>query len=276
MLYYTVLYCAVLCCTGRCGATPRGRDAAQSCIFWEAQNPEAQMSTIRESLIRYDPPLQAAAAKEKQRKAKVAQPGATGSKGTLQTEDILNSILPPRTFEQDNEQWVQFVSSTPATRLDVLNLQEKLDQQLKVRQAREMGLCPIREDIYSQCFDEVIRQVTVNTAERGVLLTRVRDEMRMTIAAYQTLYESAVAFGVRKTLLTEQGKEEMKARIEELESENERLKRQLAEHKARLDAAERTEAERRALDEKRHAEEVVFLKKQVVQLKSQLENILSV
>lgn len=53
----------------------------------------------------------------------------------------------------------------------------------------------------------------------------------------------------------------MKAKIEELESENERLKRQLAEHKARLDAAERTEAERRALDEKRHAEEVVFLKK---------------
>lgn len=233
-------------------------------------------STLRESLVRYDPPMQATAAKEKQKKAKASQATNQGTKGTLQTEDILNSILPPRTFEQDGEQWVQFVSSTPATRLDVLNLQEKLDQQLKVRQAREMGLCPIREDIYSQCFDELIRHVAINCAERGVLLTRVRDELRMTIAAYQTLYESAVSFGIRKTLLAEQGKAEMKAKIEELESENERLKRQLAEHKARLDAAERTEAERRALDEKRHAEEVVFLKKQVVQLKSQLENILSV
>ena len=38
-------------------------------------------------------------------------------------------------------------------------------------------------------------QVTINCAERGLLLLRVRDEMRMTIMAYQTLYESSVAFG---------------------------------------------------------------------------------
>ena len=30
-------------------------------------------------------------------------------------------------------------------------------------------------------------QVTINCAERGLLLLRVRDEIRMTIAAYQTL-----------------------------------------------------------------------------------------
>lgn len=30
-----------------------------------------------------------------------------------------------------------------------------------------------------QCFDELIRQVTVNCAERGLLILRVRDEMRM-------------------------------------------------------------------------------------------------
>lgn len=46
--------------------------------------------------------------------------------------------------------------------------------------------------------DELIRQVTVNCAERGLLLLRVRDEIRMTIAAYQTLYESSIAFGMRK------------------------------------------------------------------------------
>ena len=43
--------------------------------------------------------------------------------------------------------------------------------------------------LYSQCFDEVIRQVTIECPERGLLLLRVRDEIRMTIAAYQTLYE---------------------------------------------------------------------------------------
>jgi hypothetical protein len=52
-------------------------------------------------------------------------------------------------------------------------------------QARETGICPVREELYAQCFDEIIREVTINCAERGLLLLRVRDEMRMTIAAYQ-------------------------------------------------------------------------------------------
>ena len=54
--------------------------------------------------------------------------------------------------------------------------------------------------------DEVIRQVTINCAERGLLLLRVRDEIRMTIDAYQTLYESSIAFGMRKALMSEQKK----------------------------------------------------------------------
>ena len=48
----------------------------------------------------------------------------------------------------------------------------------------------MREELYAQCLDEMIRQVTINCAERGLLLLRIRDEMRMTIQAYQTLYES--------------------------------------------------------------------------------------
>ena len=52
------------------------------------------------------------------------------------------------------------------------------------RQARESGICPGREELFSQCFDEIIRQVTLNLPERGLLLLRVRDEIMMTIAAY--------------------------------------------------------------------------------------------
>merc|ERR1712205_265711 len=127
-----------------------------------------------------------------------ALPPVNDSKAPTQTEDILNSILPPREWTEDGQLWVQYVSSTPATRLDVINLQEELDRKLQQRQARETGICPVREELYSQTFDELIRQVTINCAERGLLLLRVRDEIRMTIAAYQTLYESSVAFGMRK------------------------------------------------------------------------------
>ena len=52
----------------------------------------------------------------------------------------------------------------------------ELDKKIQSRQARETGICPIREELYSQCFDELIRQITINCAERGFLLVRVRDE----------------------------------------------------------------------------------------------------
>lgn len=108
------------------------------------------------------------------------------------------------------------MSPTPATRIDVINLQDELDKKLQERQARETGICPIREELYSQAFDELIREVTINCAERGFLLVRVRDEIKMTVQAYQTLYESSIAYGMRKALQSEQRKAEMLIKINQL------------------------------------------------------------
>jgi len=60
-----------------------------------------------------------------------------------------------------------------------------------------------------------------------VYLHRVRDEIRMTIAAYQTLYESSIAFGMRKALMAEQGKVDLEHRIEQLEGEKRELEQQV-------------------------------------------------
>ncbi|KAJ3019444.1 Axonemal dynein light intermediate polypeptide 1 [Thoreauomyces humboldtii] len=192
-----------------------------------------------------------------------------------QTEDILNSILPPREWDETGQLWVQKVSSTPATRLDVINLQEQLDHMLQKRQARETGIDPVRRELYSQCFDELIRQVTISCQERGLLLLRVRDEIRMSIAAYQTLYESSVAFGMRKALQAEQGKSDMETRVRDLEDDKRGLEQGVLELKAKCEAIEKRESERRAMEERKHAEEIAFLKKTNVQLKTQLEGILS-
>lgn len=196
------------------------------------------------------------------------------SSTALQTEDLLNSILPPREWSDGGGAWVQKVSSTPATRLDVVNLQELMDQRLQARQARETGICPVRRELYDQCFDEIIRHVTINCAERGLLLLRVRDESRMTISAYQTLYESSIAFGMRKALESEQGKSDMENKITSLEDEKKELERQVQELKAKIEFVEKRENERRGHEEKKHAEEVAFLKRTNVQLKTQLESIL--
>jgi dynein light intermediate chain, axonemal len=55
--------------------------------------------------------------------------------------------------------------------------------------------------------------VTINCAERGLLLVRIRDEINMTLAAYQTLYESSVAFGMRKALSAEHSNMELELKV---------------------------------------------------------------
>ena len=49
----------------------------------------------------------------------------------------------------------------------------------------------------------------------------------MTIAAYQTLYESSIAFGMRKALMAEQGKVDLQQQIEKLETERRELEHQV-------------------------------------------------
>ena len=63
----------------------------------------------------------------------------------------------------------------------------------------------------------------------------MRDEIRMTIAAYQTLYESSIAFGMRKALMAEQGKVDLQQQIEQLEGENRDLEHQVMSHFYPLD-----------------------------------------
>ena len=42
---------------------------------------------------------------------------------------------------------------------------------------------------------------------------RVRDELKMTIAAYQTLYLSSINFGIKKQLESEEGMKEIEAEV---------------------------------------------------------------
>ena len=84
---------------------------------------------------------------------------------------------------------MQYVSHKPSERDEVATLNKELDKRLTERQARDNGICPVREELFSQVLDEIIRQVSIDSAERGLLLHRVKDEMKMTIASYQTLYQ---------------------------------------------------------------------------------------
>jgi dynein light intermediate chain len=91
-----------------------------------------------------------------------------------------------------------------------VRLKSALEQALEHRQSRTEGICQIREELFSQAFNEIIREVTINCPERGLLLMRIRDEHILTLASYQTLYQSAIHFGMRKLLEAEEGMDELK------------------------------------------------------------------
>jgi len=124
--------------------------------------------------------------------------------------------------------------------------------------------------------DELIRQITINCAERGLLLLRVRDELRMTVAAYQGLYESSVAYGMRKALRSEQLKAELNKRTKEVEMQKLDLTRRVEELKKFCEDTENGFKENQAALEKKNAEELQSLKKMNAGLKNELEEYLTV
>ena len=75
------------------------------------------------------------------------------------------------------------------------------------------------KELYEAGLTVMMRLVFLLAAEeRGLLLLRIRDEIKMTITAYQTLYQSSVTFAMRKQLQAEHGKADLEKRIAELEA----------------------------------------------------------
>lgn len=249
------------------------------------------MNTSVNSLVKYDnasPIIRNADRKESKIRA---IPAVTGSGGPLPTspahktaadinksrqiEEILNKILPPREWTHSGQNWKQCVSSATVTRLDVTELEKQLDTRLEQRQSRDKGICLIRRELFTECFDELIRQVTIDCAERGLLLLKIRDEIKMTLAAYQTLYDSSVAFGMRKSLEAEEGRSQEESGVMDIEEKLQRLEKMLVDEKRTGEENTKRDAERRKLEELKHQDELQFLKKTNQQLKQQLEGIRS-
>uniref|UniRef100_A0A7S1I712 Inner dynein arm light chain, axonemal n=1 Tax=Eutreptiella gymnastica TaxID=73025 RepID=A0A7S1I712_9EUGL len=227
-------------------------------------------------LLKYDPPMLVHEAVKKGKKVVRSEQNSKQHLSPLEnkpvitaTADILNAILPPR----EAGEWIQFVSNEPATRFDVRNLQDQFEQKLVASKARKTGICPVRMEIYSQCFDEIIRQVAVDSAERGLLLLRARDEVRMSTAAYTTLYETSVDFGRKKAVESEKGKQEIIDKINLLTWEKEDLEKQVMRLQAKLKAMEKNVMEQQQADEKKHKEELTFLQRTNHRLKQQEETI---
>ena len=102
-------------------------------------------SRENESLVKYDTPILVSTSAKKDNSS---LPSVKVGPSQQRTEDYLNSILPPLEFTENGKLWVRYVSPTPATKVEVLNLKEMLDKRLDKDQARDVGICPIRENLF--------------------------------------------------------------------------------------------------------------------------------
>ena len=168
-------------------------------------------------------------------------------------------MLPPREWVEQGKHYIQQVSHEVATRIDVARLREMLDQKLQERQARETGLCPVRKELFNQCFDELIRQVTLNQPERGLLLLRVRNDITKTREAYMTLYNSAITFAMRKQQLAEHGKADLEKEIKSQEDEKKRQQNTIIQLETRIASHKMRSEERKITDLAKREEEMKFL-----------------
>eukprot|EP01012_Entosiphon_sulcatum_P059492 TRINITY_DN83923_c0_g1_i1.p1 TRINITY_DN83923_c0_g1~~TRINITY_DN83923_c0_g1_i1.p1 ORF type:complete len:261 (+),score=48.25 TRINITY_DN83923_c0_g1_i1:46-828(+) len=190
-----------------------------------------------------------------------------------QAQEIINRFIPPREWqEEDGTLWVQTASNRPATRLEVVQLAEKLQRLLIEQGAKPTGQCPIRRRLYDECFDELTRQVTAECPERGLLLLRMRDERRQTLQAYASLFESRVGYAFRFTLKGEQEIFANQRKIEQVKAYKQQLQKQVDDCQRKIELTVKQSEDKFKEDEKRYVEELNVLKKENLAKKTQLEN----
>lgn len=224
-----------------------------------------------DSLLKYDSPViveNLASTKKKKLIPKIED------NPQQETTDFLDTLLPPRSYIEGNYQMLQHVSTNLTSRSDVIKLEEQLDSLLKEKKARDKGICPIRHALYEECMNELIREIALELPERGSLLKEIRDELDKTMNAYEELYESAVAFGIRKAIHSEQDKSDLKASNDNLEKEIKAFEDKIADLNQKIADAEKNDQEDKASKEKEHAEKVASLRAENAVMREKLEALI--
>ena len=187
-------------------------------------------------------------------------------------KDALNLILPPKKTIKNEQLWVEYVSCTPVTKAEVQTLKEGLDKRIKTLSAKESGICTVREQLYSECFDELIRQVTINCLERGILMMLVKTEYESQMKTYQNLYQSSIAYGIRTCLIVEDEKKRMRNENEPLEEECDELEGDIERLEKEIEDLKIKDNEEREEENENHRKFLALKTESVELIKNEIRN----
>jgi dynein light intermediate chain len=229
------------------------------------------MSGPRKGLLKWDPPVAIDDPEQGQKRKPLAPTAGVDQ----MTREVMNSLFPATEFTEDGVRYMQQVSINSVGKSDVQKLRTQLTNLLAARTARPTGVCLIRSDIYSQCFDEVVRQVTVDNNARGRLLARVREHYRAMVHAYKELYGTTLDWGSRKMMQVDLGFPDLHVYHSELREKRRTLELQANDLQIKLDNLEKKLAEMKGLREKDRADEIAFLKRQGQMTKAQIDMVIA-
>jgi dynein light intermediate chain len=97
----------------------------------------------------------------------------------------------------------------------------------------------------------------------------------MTIQAYQALYESSIAYGMRKALMAEQKKNEMQTNITQLRQSCDELESEVTRQDQEIIDVVKKEEEEVARESKAHEDQINYLKALNTDYERELKEILS-
>ena len=97
----------------------------------------------------------------------------------------------------------------------------------------------------------------------------------MTIQAYQTLYESSIAYGMRKALMAEQGKNETQSAITDLEAACREREDAIKRQQENIEKLIRDASSTFENEENDHKNQVEYLNDLNADYKEELETLLS-
>lgn len=162
---------------------------------------------------------------------------------------------------------------TSSPRLDAILLQDQLKREMRERQARYTGICPVRERIYAAVFDELVAAIGRDSPKTGSLLRRVFGEARLSIDAYRSVFGHSTLFGDRKLSQSKLTKGDLAGAIEAYEMEISGLKTEVAYLADMCESLEAREAERELSYEER-PQDVLDLEAEQQQLRDLLAALL--
>lgn len=183
---------------------------------------------------------------------------------TIKIDEVMRVVLNQEKINPFNQEDLK--SRIPSPELpdkdDIETTAKQLKELIHFRKCKVDGICDIRNEIYMETFNELIRQIAIDCPERGILLSIVRDEIEKTIEGYKRIFGNSISFAVRRQLSADESVQDLTDKKAQLTKRLMALKNKKIMLNHQLDNLESNIESLEIKNEAKRKEEIEFHKNQ--------------